>query len=392
MKKSILSLLMISYFFVAFAQKSEIAAAKQNYALYEIGLSTNSPMKKKLETLKLAKESTDKAITNDKTKDNAELWAYRAIIYSSIAVTDTVDMANAESSFKTAQESLVKAKALDTKNENVKYNESTENNLAIMMQNKGVAAFNKKDYKTAYTSFKFISDVKPQDSLFSMYTAIAANSAQMYDEAVKYYGKTLELNPANKDIYHELATIYLTQKDTTNALKIIETGREKHPDFMTLIYDELNIYLNRGQASKQISKIENAAAKDPQNKTLKFIAGVAYSANNDFVKAEEAYKKAIEIDPDYSDAIYNLAVIHINKGNEFINAANKLPATKASDVKYNDLKKKFEVELNAAMPLLEKARELNPKDLNTLTTLREVYIKLNKMDKAVELKKVLDQM
>jgi tetratricopeptide (TPR) repeat protein len=214
----------------------------------------------------------------------------------------------------------------------------------------------------------------------------------MYDEAVKYYGKTLELNPANKDIYHELATIYLTQKDTTNALKIIETGREKHPDFMTLIYDELNIYLNRGQASKQISKIENAAAKDPQNKTLKFIAGVAYSANNDFVKAEEAYKKAIEIDPDYSDAIYNLAVIHINKGNEFINAANKLPATKASDVKYNDLKKKFEVELNAAMPLLEKARELNPKDLNTLTTLREVYIKLNKMDKAVELKKVLDQM
>jgi tetratricopeptide (TPR) repeat protein len=392
MKKSILSLLMISYFFVAFAQKSEIAAAKQNYALYEIGLSINSPMKKKLETLKLAKESTDKAITNDKTKDNAELWAYRAIIYSSIAVTDTVDMVNAESSFKTAQESLVKAKALDTKNENVKYNESTENNLAIMMQNKGVAAFNKKDYKTAYTSFKFISDVKPQDSLFSMYTAIAANSAQMYDEAVKYYGKTLELNPANKDIYHELATIYLTQKDTTNALKIIETGREKHPDFMTLIYDELNIYLNRGQASKQISKIENAAAKDPQNKTLKFIAGVAYSANNDFVKAEEAYKKSIEIDPNYSDAIYNLAVIHINKGNEFINAANKLPATKASDVKYNDLKKKFEVELNAAMPLLEKARELNPKDLNTLTTLREVYIKLNKMDKAVELKKVLDQM
>jgi tetratricopeptide (TPR) repeat protein len=225
-----------------------------------------------------------------------------------------------------------------------------------------------------------------------MYTAIAANSALMYDEAIKYYGKTLELNPANKDIYHELATIYLTQKDTTNALKVIEQGRIKHPDYMTLIYDELNIYLNRGEASKQISKIENAVAKDPQNKTLRFVIGVAYSANNEFTKAEDAYKKAIEIDPNYSDAIYNLAVIHINKGNEFINAANKLPATKASDAKYNDLKKKFEVELNAATPLLEKARELNPKDLNTLTTLREVYIKLNKMDKAVEIKKVLDQM
>jgi tetratricopeptide (TPR) repeat protein len=392
MKKSILSLVMITYFFVAFAQKSEINIAKQSYALYEIGLAAKSSMKKQLETLKLAKEATDKAITNDKTKDNAELWAYRAIIYSSISVTDTVNNENAESAFKTAQEGLVKAKVLDTKNENKNYIESTEQNLAIMMQNKGVAAFNKKDYKTAYSSFKFISDVKPQDSLFSMYTAIAANSAQLYDEAIKYYGKTLELNPANKDIYHELATIYLTQKDTTNALMVIEKGRDKHPDFMTLIYDELNIYLTRGQASKQITKIENAIAKDPQNKTLRFVAGVAYSANNDFNKAEEAYKKAIEIDPNYSDAIYNLAVIHINRGNEYINAANKLPATKASDAKYNDLKKKFEDQLNAAAPLLEKAKELNPKDLNTLTTLREVYIKLNKMDKAAEIKKTLDQM
>jgi tetratricopeptide (TPR) repeat protein len=392
MKKSILSLLMSAYFFVAFAQKSEINIAKQNYALYEIELSTKSPLKKKMETLKLAKDAADKAITNEKTKDNSELWAYRALIYSAMAVTDTVNLNNAENSFKTAQESLVKAKALDTKNENVKYNESTENNLAIMMQNKGVAAFNKKDYKVAYSSFKFISDVRPQDSLFSMYTAIAANSAAMYDEAIKYYGKTLELNPSNKDIYHELASIHLTKKDTTNALKVIEQGRLKHPDYMTLIYDELNIYLNRGEANKQIAKIENAIAKDQKNKTLRFVLGVAQSANKDFKAAEEAYKKAIEIDPDYADAIYNLAVIHINRGNEYINAANKLPATKASDAKYNDLKKKFDVELAAAMPLLEKAKELNPKDLNVLSTLREVYIKLNKMDKAAEIKKALDQM
>jgi hypothetical protein len=87
-----------------------------------------------------------------------------------------------------------------------------------------------------------------------------------------------------------------------------------------------------------------------------------------------------------------LAVIYINKGNDYITAANKLPTNKASDAKYNSLKKQFETELGNAMPLLEKARELNPKDVNTLTTLREVYIKLNKLDKAAEVKKTLDQM
>ncbi|MBK0381845.1 tetratricopeptide repeat protein [Pedobacter sp. SD-b] len=392
MKKTILSLMMLSCFFVAFAQKSEINAAKQNYALYEVGLQTKSPMKKQLELLNLAKESTDKAITNDKTKDNPELWAYRSIIYSSIAVTDTVNKENAEAAFKTAQEAIAKAKELDTKKENTKYIESSEQNLAIMMQNKGVAAFNKKDYKEAYKSFKFIADVKPQDSLFNMYTAIAANSAQMYDEAAKYYQKTIEVNPKNPALYHELATIYLTKTDTANALKVIEEGRAKHPEFMTLIYDELNIYINRGQAAQQISKIENAISKDPKNKTLYFVAGIAYSANKDLAKAEESYKKALEIDPSYTDAIYNLAVIYINKGNDFINQANKLPNNKASEAKYNSLKKSFETELANALPLLEKARELNPKDVNVLTTLREVYIKLNKLDKAAEVKKALDQM
>ena len=392
MKKTILSLMMISYFFVAFAQKSEIASAKQNYALYEVGLQTKSPMKKQLELLKLAKESTDKAIINDKTKDNAELWAYRSIIYSAIAITDTLNKANSEEAFKGAQEAVANAKVFDTKKENTKFIESAEQNLAIMMQNKGVAAFNKKDYKQAYTSFKFIADVKPQDSLFNMYTAIAANSAQMYDEAAKYFRKTIEVNPKNPALYDELAKVYLAKTDTTNALKVIEEGRIKHPEYMTLIYDELNIYLNRGLAAQQVSKIENAIAKDPKNKTLFFVAGVAYSANKQLDKAEESYNKALAIDPSYADAIYNLAVIYINRGNDYITQANKLPNNKTSDVKYNELKKKFEGELSKAVPLLEKARELSPKDVNTLNTLREVYIKLNKLDKAAEVKKTLDQM
>ncbi|HET8830223.1 MAG TPA: tetratricopeptide repeat protein [Pelobium sp.] len=392
MKKTILSMLLVSFFFVAKAQKSEVNAAKNNYALYEVGMQTKTSMKKQLETLKLAKESTDKAMVHKKTQDDPELWAYRGLIFSAISVTDTVNKANASAAFESSQEAIAKAKTLDTDKEFAKIIESAEKNLSIMMQNKGVAAFNNKDYKEAYKSFKFIADVMPEDSLFNMYTAIAANSSQMYDEAIKYYTKTIELNPKNPGLYGELERVYLAKGDTANALKVIEQGREQHPENMSLIYDELNIYLNRGEASKQISKIENAIAKDQDNKTLRFVAGIAYSANNQNDKAVESYKKALEIDPAYTDAIYNLAVIYINKGNEYINEANKLPQNKASDAKYNALKKKFDTELGNALPLLEKARELNPKDVNTLTTLREVYVKLGKFDQATELKKILDQM
>ena len=390
MKKTILSLLMLSFFFVAMAQKSEIAAAKNTYALFEVGTQTRASMKKQLETLELAKASTDKAILNEKSKDIPELWAYRSLIFSSISVTDTVNKANSEAAFKTAQQAIIKAKALDTKSEFKAQIESAEKNLAIMMQNKGVAAFGKKDYKEAYNSFKFISDVMPTDTLFSMYTAIAAKNADMYDEAIKYYNKTIELNPKNVNLFQELSRTHMSKKDTAAALKTIEAGRLAHPDNMGLVFDELNIYLNRGEGAKQISKIEGAIAKDPTNKTLYFVSGVAYSANKDFVKAENSYKKALELDANYSDAIYNLAIIYINRGNDYIIQANKLPNTKASEVKYNALKKNFMDELGKAAPLLEKARELNPKDANTLTTLREVYVKLNKLDKAAEVKKAFD--
>lgn len=392
MKRLFSTLAMLSVFAVAVAQKSEITSAKNNYALFEISLQGKTELKKKLEPLNLAKASIDKATEHEKTKTSPEAWAYKAIIYSAIAVNDTLNVANADAAFKGAQDAIVKAKELDKDGKEKNNIENSERNLSIVMQNKGVSAFNKKDYKAAYESFKYIADVMPSDSLYNMYTAIAANNAQLKDEAVKYYTKTLTLNTKNAGLYQELGRLYLSKADTANALKTFEAGRVNHPENVNLMFDELNIYLNKGQVASQISKIDAAIAKDPTNKTLHFVSGIAHASNKDFDKAEAAYKKALEIDPAYTDAIFNLSIIYIDRGNVFINQANKLPNSKTSDAKYNALKGKFEAELGKALPLLEKARELNPKDANTLTTLREVYVKLNKMDKAAQLKKALSEL
>jgi tetratricopeptide (TPR) repeat protein len=392
MKNTIFSLLLITAFTSAIAQKSEISAAKNSYAIYELGLQTKAEITKQLTTLNDAKVSTDKAIANEKTKDNPELWAYRSLILSAISATDTTNKANAESAFKGAQEAIEKAKTLNAKGDYTKIIESSENNLSVMMQNKGLAAFNNKNYLEAYKSFKYIATVLPKDSTFNLYTAIAANNAALYDESINYYTKTLALNPSNPSIYHELGKVYLTKLDTTAALKVFEEGSEKHPDNINLIYDGLNIYLNRGQSALKIGKIENAVAKDSLNKTLRFVAGIAYSANKQIDKAEASYKKAIAIDPNYQDAYYNLGVLYINRGNDFITAANKLPNTPAGQKKYDELKKNFDAQLNKAEPYIEKALELNPKDVGTMNTLREIYVKLNKLDKASALKKKIDQM
>ena len=392
MKNTILSLLMLTTFTAAVAQKSEISAAKQSYALYELGLQTKAENAKQLITLNDAKVATDKAMVNEKTKDNGELWAYRSLILSAISATDTLNKSNAENAFKGALESINKAKSLDNKSDYAKIIESAENNLSVMMQNKGLAAFNSKNYLEAYNSFKYIATVLPKDSTFNLYTAIAANNAALYDESINFYNKTLVINPSNPNIYHELGKVYLTKLDTASALKTFEDGSVIHPNNINLIFDALNIYLNRGQSAQKIGKIETAIAKDSLNKTLRFVAGIAYSANKQIDKAEGAYKKAIALDPNYQEAYYNLGILYINRGNDFITAANKLPNTKAGQLKYDELKKSFDAQLSKAQPFIEKALELNPKDVSTMNTLREIYVKLNKLDKATALKKKIDQM
>lgn len=392
MKRIILSLLTITSLSAVFAQKGEITTAKNSYGLYEIGIQTKADVTKQLATLETAKVATDKAIINEKTKENAELWAYRGLIFSAITATDTINKANAETAFKGAQEAIAKAKSLDVKGNNKLIITNAENNLSIMMQNKGLNAFNAKNYKDAYTAFKYIATVLPQDSTFNLYTAIAANNASMYDEAIVYYNKLLVINPSNAMAYRELGRVYMTKLDTTTALKTFEMGSIKHPNDINLIFDALNIYLNRGQAAQKIGNIENAISKDTTNKILHFVAGIAYSANKQLDKAEAAYLKAIALDNNYQEAYFNLGVLYINKGNDFITAANKLPNTKVGQTKYEALKKSFDSQLTKAEPYIEKALELNPKDVNTMNTLKEIYVKLGKMDQAAALKKKIGQM
>src|SRR5690606_27685069 len=86
-------------------------------------------------------------------------------------------------------------------------------------------------------------------------------------------------------------------------------------------------------------------------------------------KSEEAYKKALEIKPDYIDALFNLGALHINQGVKITEKANTI----TDNVIYAKEVKKADEHFKIAMPYLEKALELNPSDpamrKNTLLSL-----------------------
>lgn len=355
-----------------YAQKSQLNTAKSEFDKYE-SMRGNKLMAKVASTsFAAAKESIDKAAVHEKTADLPLTFALKGAIYAALAVEDTIP-ATSIPNFNIANEALKKAKELDKEGENKDIIHNGYLTLAQIKLNAGVKEYGKGDYDAAYESFNFYREVVPEDTNAIYYTALSASNAKKYDEAIKSYTKLVTTNySGNSRVYSDLSVLYLIKKDTTAALKVIAEGAAKFPNDIALAKREIEIHLQAGKQKEVIGKIENAIKNDPKNKTLYYYAGITYSEIKDLVKAEEMYRKAIVIDPDYFEANLNLGYLLLNPAIDAFNVANKLPTNKQKE--YDDALAKVGVQFEKAKEFVIKAAELKPDSKDALNNLKTYYL------------------
>jgi tetratricopeptide (TPR) repeat protein len=376
----------------AFAQKGELSTAQSEYEKFE-GLRSQPALSRP--SLNKAKESIDKASANAKTATLPQTYAVKASVYSALAELDTVSTTSLPL-FTTADEALKKAKELDTKGENKKLIDNANLALARYQLNKGVKEYQAQRFDQAYKSFDSYRSLMPEDTTALLYTGLAAVNIKNYPAAITNYNKLVTTKYSKaQGVYNDLVSIYLTNKDTTGALKTITEALAKYPTSADLRRMEIEISLQQGKQKEVLDKITSAISNDPKNKNLYYYAGLVYSnmgdaagqkitkataANKAALQAEKAqnltkaadmYKKAIEIDPTYFEATLNLGYVLISPAIDAYNAANKLPANqqKAYDVAIA----KANAQFDAAKPYLLKAVELNPKSYDALNNLLTYY-------------------
>lgn len=396
-----------------YAQKGELSTAQQEYDKYET-LRQNKAMATMARTsITTAKASIDKAAANEKTATLPQTYALKGAIYSALAYNDTVATTSTPL-FTAASDAVKKAKEADTKGEYKKLIDASNQYLGYYQLNKGVKDFQAKQYEEAYKSFDFYRSVYPDDTTAIYYTGLAAANSKNYPVAISNYKKLVTTNYSRRaDIYADLSNMYLMQKDTAAALAAVGEGVTKFPANATLRGREVEIALQQGKQAEYVDKIQAAIANDPKNKTLYFYSGIAYgkiadaqakiaktakdpaakaaaqkavTENTD--KAAEAYKKAVEIDPNYFEANLNMGYILMTSAVDDFNTANKMPMSKQKE--YNALMAKVNAAADRAKPYLEKAVELQPKDPSALGNLRNYYIIKKDNVKSAELKKRLD--
>jgi tetratricopeptide (TPR) repeat protein len=332
-----------------------------------------------------AKASIDGAINDETTKIMAKTWVYRGKIYLAISSDSALRIMEPGAS-EVAYESFMKAFELDA--EKKTYSDDIGKGLQGVAYNKfneGVAPYNNKQYDKAFSEFSKVSTIYEflnknyqtniLDTTSMYYAAYSAFQVKKYNEASSLFNKLLTNNYLKSDIYQGLELISLAQKDTTAALKHIEDGRKLFPNEMSLVYDELNIYLSQNRNQEVIDKLKDAIAKKPDSHELNFLLASKYDKNfNDTTNAKKYYLESIKIKPDYFDAYYSLGVLYYNIAFGINEEIKKLPNTDQKN--YDRLipirNKYFEL----AIPYMEKANTILPEDRDTLIALKQLYITL----------------
>lgn len=331
-----------------------------------------------------AKEAIDLATANDKSKDDPKTWFYCGNVYLSIQLTEEDEYKSLDpQALDKAFEAYTKSLELDEKNT---YSAEVKDRIQVCAEqyfNRGVTAYNEQAYKKASDAFAKSAEVNNSlgnaDSASIFYAAQSAYFGENFNEAKKYFEDLIVMQYKDPGIYRMLADIQRRDGDTTLAITTINEGRKIYPDDYNLIVDAANVYLSTGQNKEALDVLTLAMEKDKTNATLYFAAGTIYDKMGNFDDAANMYLKSIEVDPEYFDANYNLGALYYNKAAEKITEAGNLPLNESK--KYEEYLAEGKEMMKKALPYLEKADTIQPSDAITLQTLKEIYTRLNMMEK-----------
>jgi len=333
-----------------------------------------------------AKESADKAVAHDKTKSSAKAWKYRGDIYLQLYTTTNQDYrALSDNPLGVSFDSYLKMSELDTRGMYKSDMRRSSAYIQNMSLNKGVQSFNNKNYTLAADDFKLTVRIGEYrglvDTLALFNIGLASERMGDIPTAIKAYKRCLDLGYQKEKLYNFI--LYQVSEDDESYLTTLNAGLSEYPNSQDLLTTKLNYHLQRGDFDVAMNYIDRAINNDPTNYVLYYAKGVLSENLGDKAKAIASYEKSLVLKPDYFDANYNLGASYFNSGVDIINAAND----ELDNAKHLQMKEQANVEFRMAMKYLEIALEIDPNNRNTMSSLKQIYARLELTDKY----KVIDE-
>ncbi len=381
MKRTFILLALALSFSAVFAQKGKVTTAQ---SLKDAGKLAEAFTTIE-EAVNPANEKAEKSIPWPKT------WEVRGEIFQAIGQSTDEKVKKLSSDPLTeALNSYKKALELDAKGSNAKSLKIKLTLLTNDLTNQAVNAFQDEDYNKALSSFEQIMEINDMpvvksdnpdavDTVIVFNAGLAAYNAENYNKAIEYYRETAKHGYNGAKTYSLIGASYQMMKDTVSALEALQEGYAKYPDDNALLESIIQIYMDLDRTSEALDNLEKAIAQDPTKPRYYFAQGALYEKLGNEQKAIETYKKTMEVDPTFFNAYYNLGALYYNKGVQQVEVANAVPPNEKK--KYDEEVAKADEWFAKALPFMEKCDELQSDDKMVLESLKNLYYRLQQMDK-----------
>jgi tetratricopeptide (TPR) repeat protein len=337
----------------------------------------------------------EQAILVEKSKTKDKTWRYRGEIYLNISRDSSLDI-EYPNALRLAMESYLKAQEFDIKE---RYIDEIRLGLAqvqLAANGSGITHYNSTAFDLAATSFDLASEVARTfdivDTMAIYNSALCYEKADLMELAIERYKECAEIEYQVPNVFLFISTLYRSAENDEEALKVLQEARISYPREQSLIIEELNIYLTNKDFERAKSNLELAADQDPTNEILWFSLGSVFDNLGNYEEAIIAYKKAIEVKADYFDANYNLGALYFNKAVLGINDANEMwkpRMTKTEAANQKKLEADSKSMFITARPYLESAFEVEPNDIETIRSLKDIYARTGEDDKFIKMNDLL---
>ena len=254
--------------------------------------------------------------------------------------------------------------------------------------NGGAYYFDQKDYKKAYDFFNQYLEISElpmfegtqtaeKDSTFmtvQFYAAVAATQLQDSPIAIKALERAKSSDFRLNDVYQYLSYEYKQAGDSVNYVKTLEEGYAKFPNEEFFLMSLIDAYIQSSQNEKAISYLNTAIAQKPSDSQLYHALGIVYETGiKDYAKAEETFKKALEVNPESVESMSALGRIYYNQAVNKQGEANMINDSKKYQEELTIAKDLFK----QALPYFHKAHEMKPSESEYMVALRGIYYNLN---------------
>lgn len=276
--------------------------------------------------------------------------------------------------------------------------EIDRNRLAIwsLLYNDGIAAYNKEhDYPKAVEKFTLATTIVP-DSASTYYVLGLSHYANRDNQKAKVALQSAIQRKANfDDALRLLGQIHIVDgqekkknddqagaaREFQQAVTAFEAAYAADPKTADNIMNLIEAYELTADNDKAMMLTRDAVASDPNNKLYRYAYGVFLLRKDSYEESIAQFVKALEIDPNDPDALYNCGVAYLNWG-----VAQKAESDKRAEQGKNATGKKedtaYKDKFKAALPYLEKTADIRKDDAALWQNLGRLYANLNMVEKS----------